>query len=104
MAKKERPTAIFAFNDDLAYGCLSCMEKHGVDIPGEISLAGFDRSDRYESVFRPITTVDVNIEDMVQYACWYLHGRLNGNSPQALAKIQIETSIIDKGTVQATAD
>lgn len=104
MAKKERPTAVFAFNDDLAYGCLSCMEKHGVDVPKEISLVGFDRSDRYESVFRPITTVDVNIEDMVQYACWCLHGRLSGNSPQALAKIQIETRIIDKGTVRVITD
>lgn len=103
MPRDRRPTAIFAFNDDLAYGCLSSLQKHGVDIPGEISLVGFDRSDRYESIFRPITTVDVNIEDMVQYACWCLSGKLEGNSPKALAKIQIETSIIDNGTVRNMA-
>ena len=100
MPKSKRPTAVFAFNDDLAYGCLSSLEKHGVDVPGEISLAGFDRSDRYENVFRPITTVDVSIEAMVQYACWFLQGQYQGISPKALAKIQIETAIIDNGTVK----
>lgn len=98
--KLERPTAVFAFNDDLAYGCLSCFEKHGVDVPGDISLVGFDRTARYTTVFKPITTVDVNIEAMVQYACWCLGEQLRGNSPKARAKIQVETIIIDGGTVK----
>lgn len=100
LPKEDRPTAIFAFNDDLAYGCLSCMEKHGVSVPEEISLVGFDHSDRYEGIFRPITTVDVNIEDMVQYACWCLDDQIKRSFPRALAKIQVETILVDNGTVQ----
>lgn len=100
MKAEERPTAVFAFNDDLAYGCLSCFEKHGVDVPGQISLVGFDKSDRYDGVFRRITTVDVNIDAMVQYACWYLSAGLRGNAPKTTAKIQIDTTIVDNQTVR----
>lgn len=99
MPKEKRPTAVFAFNDDLAYGCLSTLEKHGVRVPEEISLIGFDRSERYEAVFRPIDTVDVSIEAMVQYACWYLHSLFEGRSPKALAKLQVATTLIENGTV-----
>lgn len=100
LPKEERPTAVFAFNDDLAYGCLSSLEKHGFSMPEEISLVGFDHSDRYEGIFRLITTVDVNIEDMVQYACWCLDGQIKRSFPRALAKIQVETILVDNGTIR----
>ena len=100
LPKEERPTAVFAFNDDLAYGCLSSLEKHGLSMPEEISLVGFDHSDRYEGIFRLITTVDVNIEDMVQYACWCLDGQIKRSFPRALAKIQVETILVDNGTIR----
>lgn len=100
MPEDERPTAVFAFNDDMAFGCYSCFERHGVKVPGEISIVGFDRSDRFSSAFGPITTVDVNIDAMISYTCWYLRGRLNGTAPDVCAKIQIDTSIIDGRTTR----
>ena len=104
LPEKERPTAVFAFNDDLAYGCLSSLEKHGVGMPEEISLVGFDNSDRYNGIFRPITTVDVNIEDMVQYACWCLDDQIKRSFPRARAKIQVETILVDNGTIRNITD
>lgn len=75
-------------------------EQYFVDVPGEISLVGFDKSDKFGEVFRRITTVDVNIDAMVQYACWYLSACLNGNAPKLPAKIQISTTIVDNQTVR----
>ena len=100
MPPEERPTAVFAFNDDMAYGCLSFFEKHGVAVPDDISLVGFDKSDHYPSIMRPITTVDVNIDAIVKYALWYLIGRLENKAPASVAKIQIDTVICDNGTVK----
>ena len=97
---EERPTAVFAFNDDMAYGCCSCFRRHGVQVPQDISVAGFDRSERLDMAFDPITTVDVNIEALISYACWYLSGRLTKSTPDACVKIQVETHIIDRGTVR----
>ena len=100
MKPRERPTAVFAFNDDMAFGCLSCFEKRGVNVPDEISIVGFDKSDRYASIFRPITTVDVNIGAIVEYTFWYLTGLIQNTAPSVCVKIQIETVIQDNGTVK----
>jgi LacI family transcriptional regulator len=98
---EERPTAVFAFNDDLAYGCYSVLQRRGLKIPEDISIAGFDKSDRYKAMFPPITTVDVNLEAIVDYACWYLESRIAGQSPEACVKMQIDTTICDNGSIMA---
>jgi LacI family transcriptional regulator len=95
-----RPTAIFAFNDDLAYGCYSVLRSRGVSVPSDMSLVGFDKSDRYVVMFPPITTMDVNIKAIVDYACWYLSSSLSGWTPAGQAKIQIETTICNNRTIE----
>ncbi len=42
LPEKQRPTAIFASSDLMAYGVLAAAQKHGVAIPGEVALVGFD--------------------------------------------------------------
>ncbi|MDR1319545.1 MAG: GntR family transcriptional regulator [Treponema sp.] len=103
MKAAERPTAVFAFNDDLAYGCYSVLERRGLKIPEDISVVGFDKSDRYKDMFPPITTVDVNLDAIVDYASWYLDNRFSGQAPETCAKIQIDTTICDNGTIKALA-
>jgi DNA-binding LacI/PurR family transcriptional regulator len=103
MKTAERPTAIFAFNDDLAYGCYSVLKRQGFKIPEDISIVGFDNSDRYKDMFPPITTVDVNMDAIVGYASWYLENCFSGKAPGTCAKIQIDTTICDNGTIKPLA-
>jgi LacI family transcriptional regulator len=100
MKSAERPTAVFAFNDDLAYGCYSVFQRQGIAVPGGISIVGFDKSDRYSGMFPPISTVDVNLDAMVDYVSWYLTGRFSGRAPEVCAKIQIDAVFCDNGTIQ----
>jgi LacI family transcriptional regulator len=95
----ERPSAVFAFNDDMAYGCRSALEKGGCKIPEDISLIGFDKSGRYDDIFPPVTTVDVNLDAMADCAAWYLLCRVQGAAPEIPVKIQIDTNLRDNGTV-----
>lgn len=99
MPQRDRPTAVFAFNDNMAYGCYSCFERYNVKVPREISIVGFDRTERFTIAFGHITTVDVNIKAMVEYSCWYLFSRLTGKSPEIIAKIMIDTQLVDYGSV-----
>jgi len=39
---EKQPTAIFAATDQMAYGVLSAAEVHGISIPRDIALVGFD--------------------------------------------------------------
>ena len=100
MDESERPSAVFAFNDDMAYGCYNYFERAGVHMPEQMSIVGFDKSDQYNSIFPMLTTVDVNVDAMIEYACWILSGQLNRTAPGLCAKIQIDTTICDNGTIR----
>ena len=99
MPQAERPTSVFAFNDDMAFGCYSALTQAGIRVPEEISIVGFDKSDRYDSIFPPLTTVDVNVDAMVEYACWVISSCLDESIPASCAAIQINVSICDNGTI-----
>jgi DNA-binding LacI/PurR family transcriptional regulator len=100
MNSAERPTAVFAFNDDMAYGCFNAVQRGGLSVPGDISIVGFDKSDRYNAMFPPVSTMDVNLDAIVDYACWYLADSLAGKPPRTRAKIQIDTTFRDNGTIK----
>ena len=53
-----RPTAVFCFNDLMAIGALNACSRAGVDVPGQISLAGFDNISYSEFTTPSITTFD----------------------------------------------
>jgi DNA-binding LacI/PurR family transcriptional regulator len=40
----ELPTALVAFNDDIATAAMSVLAQHGLDVPGDVSVVGFDDS------------------------------------------------------------
>jgi DNA-binding LacI/PurR family transcriptional regulator len=44
LSRQDRPTAIFAANDLTCVGALSAAAALGVQVPGELSLVGFDNS------------------------------------------------------------
>ncbi|MDR0585438.1 MAG: GntR family transcriptional regulator [Treponema sp.] len=99
MEAEKRPTAVFAFNDDMAYGCYSALTRGGFSVPADISIAGFDHTDRYAGVFPPISTVDVNLSAMVDYAAWYFTETLAGKAPPIPVRIEVPTTFCDMGTI-----
>jgi LacI family transcriptional regulator len=51
------PSAIFCANDLIAIGALSLLLEHGIDVPGEISIVGFDDIPMAEQIQVPLSTV-----------------------------------------------
>ncbi|HEX7858256.1 MAG TPA: LacI family DNA-binding transcriptional regulator [Sphingobium sp.] len=51
------PTAIFASNDDMAAGVLSVAHDRGIELPGQLSVAGFDDTILARSVWPALTTI-----------------------------------------------
>lgn len=100
MPETERPTAVFAFNNDMAYGCYSVLMEHGIRVPEDISLVGFDYSDGFGAGFPEISSVDVNMNALISYTCWYLKGAIDGTVPLSNAKIQIEVSLVEGKTIK----
>ena len=57
LALPDRPTAIFASNDDMAAGVLAAAHDAGIDVPGQLSVAGFDDTTLARTVWPPLTTI-----------------------------------------------
>jgi len=57
LALKKRPTAVFASNDDMAAGALLVAHRHGVEVPAEMSIVGFDDIAMSQRLWPPLTTV-----------------------------------------------
>ncbi|NQZ80419.1 MAG: LacI family DNA-binding transcriptional regulator [Colwellia sp.] len=59
-----RPTAIFCFNDDIAIGAIHEIKKHGLRVPDDISVVGFDNIKVSAYIDPPLTTIDQPAYDM----------------------------------------
>ncbi len=58
----ERPTAIFACNDDIASAVLATAHRMGFKVPEDVSLTGFDDAPIARMVWPPLTTCRQKME------------------------------------------
>jgi LacI family transcriptional regulator len=81
------PTAIFAANDLSAFGAMDAAREHGLRIPDDISIIGFDDISQSSFVYPKLTTVRQPLEQMGQVAVKMLLERIEDPSrrPQQVA-------------------
>jgi DNA-binding LacI/PurR family transcriptional regulator len=58
LTRKNRPTAIVAYNDMTAIGALSAAKDLGIDVPGACSITGYDNMDIARTRAISLTTID----------------------------------------------
>lgn len=64
LARGLRPTCVFAVTDVMAIGALAAFREHGVSVPADVSLAGFDDIPIVADLTPPLTTVSLPLESM----------------------------------------
>ncbi len=69
-----RPTAIFAANDDMAAGVLSVAHGRGIELPAQLSVAGFDNTTLARTVWPPLTTIHQPMAELARTAAEILIG------------------------------
>lgn len=74
----DRPTAIVAANDMMAFGVMESARRMNVSIPDELSVAGFDDLPAANEWFASMTTVHQPLFEMGQQGAEILLGSLNG--------------------------
>lgn len=62
------PTAVICANDDMAAGALFAAHQHGIDVPGALSITGFDDTPVSAIVWPPLTTVHQPLQRMSAHA------------------------------------
>jgi len=64
----DRPTAIFAFNDELAISVLQAAHERGLHVPGDLSVVGFDDSEKARITTPALTSVRQPLAEMGRMA------------------------------------
>jgi len=93
-----KPTAIFASNDEMAAGIIDAACAVGIDIPRDISLAGFDDNAIARTVRPRLTSVRQPLEEMGEAACKLLVEGIR-NPARANRHEQVPFQIIERESV-----
>jgi LacI family transcriptional regulator len=64
----ERPSAIFASNDDMAAAAVSVAHRLNLDVPTQLSIVGFDDTPLATSIWPALTTVLQPVAEMARLA------------------------------------
>lgn len=68
LQQKERPTAIFAFSNTIAMGCIKALKEEKVKLPEDISLLTFDENPYLNYIEPPLTCISQPVEDICKIA------------------------------------
>jgi DNA-binding LacI/PurR family transcriptional regulator len=94
----ERPTAVFCDDDVIAAGLYLAAREHGLRIPGELSIVGFDDMD-FARVLEPaLTTVALDAEQLGASAFELLEARMAGRRTR---RVVLPAQLVVRGSTAA---
>ncbi|WP_172461682.1 LacI family DNA-binding transcriptional regulator [Dyella jiangningensis] len=76
LALKDPPTAIFGSNDEIAAGVLAAARSSGLDVPWNLSIAGFEDSPFSKQAWPALTTARQSTSDIGRHAALQLMAEL----------------------------
>ena len=82
-----RPTAIFAGNDAMAAGVLRLAHDSGIEVPDELSIAGFGDEPLASQVWPCLTTIRQPLQALAKQAAFLLMKQLLGDSRETPASV-----------------
>ena len=85
--------AVFAANDLTALGVLQYCHEHGIRVPGDLAIAGFDDTVFAESLWPPLTTVRQPMRDIGGVAMERMIAAIEGTRADA-ARIILPTRLV----------
>lgn len=93
----QRPTAIFAANDETAFGVLRGLSRQGWRVPANFSVCGFGDIPMAELMVPPLTTVHIPLRELGRSGATYLLALLNHESVPSLEVLP--TTIVERETM-----
>ncbi len=93
----EPPTAIFAFNDDMAVGTLRAAAERGIRVPQDLSIVGFDDASFTTCTTPELTTVHQPLRELGQAGVALLFRQLQGQVIDA-RRIELSTQLVTRAS------
>lgn len=99
LAAEPVPTAVLTFNDRCAMGLIDTLVRAGVDIPGGISVVGYDDSPVARLAHIDLTTVSQNTEELTEHAMRILIERLEDGRTED-REVVVPPRLVIRGTAR----
>jgi len=97
LARRDRPTAIFCESDEMAFGALRSIQRHGLRTPEDISVIGFDDHEMAE--YFDLTTIRQPVAQLGELAAWQILDQMK--APKSEPKhLTLPTQLIVRGSTQ----
>lgn len=103
LREKVGPTAIFAFSNTIAMGCIKALKEEKVRVPEDISIISFDDNPYLDYIEPPLTCIAQPVEDICKIAVKILFSSIQDKdtSPK---HILLKTSLKVKKSVRSRLD
>jgi LacI family transcriptional regulator len=96
LADSMRPTAIFASNDDMAAGVIVAAHELDIEVPRQLSVAGFDDTEVAAIVWPTLTTIHQPVYDMAFAATGLLAELVKGGETPPIT--WLDYRIVERGS------
>lgn len=83
LALPQPPTAIFAANDEMAFGAIDAIHSKGLRVPEDISVVGFDDIGTSSHIHPPLTTMRQPLAELSASAVGELMALIEGHGVEA---------------------
>jgi LacI family transcriptional regulator len=97
LGSESRPTAVFAANDASAIGIVKVARGLGIDVPGDLSVIGFDDVVEASRLVPPLTTVRQPMRLIGQTATEVILARLAGGDA-TVRHVELPTELVVRAT------
>jgi LacI family transcriptional regulator len=98
LAWPDRPTAIFGRNDEIAAGVLAAARSSGMNVPYDLSIAGFEDSPFSKQSWPALTTAKQATEEIAQHAARRLLQELQDKPGKALPNEGFSPQLVIRGS------
>jgi LacI family repressor for deo operon, udp, cdd, tsx, nupC, and nupG len=97
----DKPTAVFAAADEIALGFMRALKNHGVSIPGNVSVAGFDDTEYAVHYDPALTTMRQPRNEMGRLAAEDLVRRMEAKGePGATSHVRLDCTLVIRESVR----
>ena len=98
LKEKDIPEAIFCANDDMAIGAIKACVDNGLNVPKDISIAGFDDTDYVKYLTPALTTIHKPYEEMAKLSMELLLKLINKENVET-KKYILESKLIKRESI-----
>jgi LacI family transcriptional regulator len=92
------PSAVFAANDAMAIGCFAAIRERGLEVPADLSIAGFDDVPMSRYLSPGLTSVRVAIAELGARAVERLLAAVEGDGERPRHHEVVAATLVPRGS------